>query len=689
MAHTQKPDHEAAMFSIRRFPLVQQTLIGVLMLCLLIAIPFSIALYSYVHIVAQRAASSALQTQAELISFSLEYAEKNMQQDALAALERFKGTLPPARLTGETVRTSSGVALPELMFGNDIRGIGNQAYLLDYKEKNPTNDVAFLVAAGGGLYRGTTLLKDGGGRYRDGEIVSDDYARTVLSGQRHVGTIQRSGNLYALAVEPVMDGKGQIVGAINMRISVAESVRALKERMSKIVLGRTGYLFIISIPVGDQKEARFVLHPAFGDKPLSSAPVENQAIFDRILEQETGSMLYTWRKENGEMEDRIAVFREIPALHWIIVAAAPMEEYTATYDNLANGIVIGLTGTALLLVLCLWWLVRRQLRPIGGLIQGLVRMGEGDLSQPLATMPDSRNEIDVLAVRINGTREAMKKLVGAIRESSATVTNAAAAAFSDMHNLSDNVDQLSSTTSQVNRSIEELSAAIDQVTHAADTAGARMGETSDKVMHGKEVVQGVIDSIHMVEGRVQSSLAEVERLTEHSRKIETVVASIGAIAGQTNLLALNAAIEAARAGEVGRGFAVVADEVRKLAEQSANSADEIGKILSEITTGVDAVRAAIAAVVAETHNGAQASGSAGEALEGIEEITRILVDNVNIITQSAAGQAQAAQSITAQVAASVQIASATDKVTRDVSQTAATLKAEADKLDREVGYFKV
>jgi methyl-accepting chemotaxis protein len=675
------------MFSIRRFPLVQQTLIGVIALFLLISIPLFFALYLHSRSAAESAAHSALDTQTSLIELTLQYAQEGMQREALAELERLEVTLPPARLSGERVNTG-GVSLPGLMFG-DIQGISNQAYLRAYKEKNPTNDVAFLVRDSTNLYRGTTLLKDEGGRYRDGELVSDAYAQTVLRGERYNGTIQRGGKMYGLAVQPVRDGNGTVIGAISMRVSVADDVNALKERLGGIVLGKTGFPFIIALPVGDQKEAGLVLHPLFQDKLVRASNAESQELFNKIIEQKNGTTLYKQVMKGGGTEQKIASFREIPGLHWIIAASAPMVEFTASYDSITHWFYLGLTVMVLVLVFCLWGLIRRQLSPIDELAKGLVRMGEGDLSYELATLPGSLNEIDVLAAHINTTREAMKGLVGTIRTSAVTVTDAAAAALGGMNNLTSNVETLSSTSSQVSRSIEELSAAIEQVAHAAEIANERVGEAAGKVGHGKEVVHGVIDSIQTVEVRVQSTLSEVEQLTQNSRKIETVVASIGAIAGQTNLLALNAAIEAARAGEVGRGFAVVADEVRKLAEQSANSADEIGKILNEITIGVDAVRAAIATVVNETQHGAQASGAAGEALDSIEEITHALVDNVNTIAESATEQASAAQSMTEQVNASAQIANDTDTVAQGVAQTASALKDEADKLNRQVGHFKV
>ena len=120
--------------------------------------------------------------------------------------------------------------------------------------------------------------------------------------------------------------------------------------------------------------------------------------------------------------------------------------------------------------------------------------------------------------------------------------------------LSDIVDLLSQTTSQMTDAINHISLGIADLNHmnhellCKTNAAASKAQDTDKIVN---IVQN--------------------------------------ISSKTNLLGLNASIEASRTGEAGRGFAVVAKEIQKLALSSKASINQINTIIKEISEDVHSI----------------------------------------------------------------------------------------------------
>lgn len=190
---------------------------------------------------------------------------------------------------------------------------------------------------------------------------------------------------------------------------------------------------------------------------------------------------------------------------------------------------------------------------------------------------------------------------------------------------------------------DELRRAAADVASAGEatrTAGTQMQQTTERV---RAATQSAVRRLTDLATATDESAGEVRRLRDVATQVEKFSETIGFVANQTNLLALNATIEAARAGQHGRGFAVVADEVHKLAEASGREARNVAKAVQETRRALDRAAQLLDRIRVDLGDVVQSSSG--------------WVQDLDRITDAAAGTARAGQRVGEVARANAEIAS--------------------------------
>ncbi|MEM8571719.1 MAG: methyl-accepting chemotaxis protein [Pseudomonadota bacterium] len=300
---------------------------------------------------------------------------------------------------------------------------------------------------------------------------------------------------------------------------------------------------------------------------------------------------------------------------------------------------------------------QKREKVVSALAMGLTDLAEGILTCQINVSFDA--EYEDLRTKFNQSVEHLSELISRVANSSAVVIENSSA-------LSSAAEDLSHRTEDQAATLEKTAAALTQIT-------ATVRSTATEVRSADEAVQEICSEAEKGGKTIGKAIDAMDKISESSKKISSIIGVIDDISFQTNLLALNAGVEAARAGEAGRGFAVVASEVRALAQRAGQAADEIKDLIltsnGQVKDGVDLV------------------GSAGKALDLIQERVASAGERVMAITHASDEQSVALGEIDAAVSSMDQATQHNAAMVEETTALSVTLQNDAQSLVELVSAF--
>ena len=430
---------------------------------------------------------------------------------------------------------------------------------------------------------------------------------------------------------------------LSFRILVNRDPAGLQEAQTRIGVlvdkVRSAQASYAALPAGGEELAQYRAFAATLDSYLQA---QNQMMElsrqDKVDEMRT---LINTRIKDGtdQMGEQLNKLIAINAAD----AKSASQEAGEHYDSAITGIIVVSVVAALATVLLALLLTRSIVTPLNRAVAAAQTIAGGNLSKTIEV--DGKDEparlLEALASMQINLRKTIEQIAG-----SATQLGAAAEELSAVtEEASRGLQQQNNEIEQAATAVNEMTAAVEEVARNAVSTSEASNQSTHAAREGRDQVVKTVDAIQTMTHDVQNTAQMIEGLAAQGRDIGKVLDVIRAIAEQTNLLALNAAIEAARAGEAGRGFAVVADEVRALAHRTAQSTQEIEKMVAGIQNGTGEAVSSMQQSNQRTQSTLEMARAAGVALEQITQSIHQINERNLVIASASEEQAQVSREV--------------------------------------------
>ncbi|RMU16275.1 Methyl-accepting chemotaxis protein, partial [Pseudomonas savastanoi pv. glycinea] len=298
----------------------------------------------------------------------------------------------------------------------------------------------------------------------------------------------------------------------------------------------------LSVPNADNRQATYKSADALiaqVDAARSQLPVEANAAVDaalvalkqyKVLMSSISDMLQQTEQVRTDLQQQsIATAARADDLAALQVISAKKEQQTAVVQLLSVALVVLLVG-----IFAAFLITRQITVPLNSTVIAARRIADGDLTHDSSTT--RQDELGLLQNTMQHMTVSLRGLIGGIGNGVTQIATAAEQLSAVSEQTSAGVTLQKNEVDQVATAMNEMASTVQEVARNTEDASLAAKQASERAAHGSSVVQHATREIGQLAGEVKQLGEAMQRLTEDSGKIGSVIDVIKAVAEQTNLL---------------------------------------------------------------------------------------------------------------------------------------------------------